>query len=232
MSSIEPTRQSVLNTLSVIRPDETDRPEHPALASQMHHEQSCFKSLARPMPDPDLNDHTDVNEDINTDTAPMMNSQMDHKQSCFNPLVRPMLDSDIVIHTDVNVDIDADLPEYSAPMMNSDLIVLELDDAIRLEVLRHRTMENMSSHEFNDQLLPSEYVNLNTVEMFLDHVRSVGQRQWNMYMDMEDQYDTVNGVSVYYGGDPYDSEDTEEFDPAVQEGMEFRTPTHSHTDGG
>ena len=36
-----------------------------------------------------------------------------------------MLDSDIVIPTDVNVDIDADLPENSAPMMNSDLIVLE-----------------------------------------------------------------------------------------------------------
>ena len=69
--------QSVLNTLSVIRPDETDRPERPALASQMQYGQSCFKSSARQMPDPDLNDHTDVNEDINTDlpgsTAPMMN---------------------------------------------------------------------------------------------------------------------------------------------------------------
>ena len=123
----------------------------------------------------------------------MMNSQIDHKRSCFNPSARPMLDSDIVIHTDVNVDIDADLPENSAPMMNSDLIVLELDDAIQLEVLRNRTMENMSSHEFNNQLLPSEYVNLNTAEMFLDQVHSVGQRQWNMYRDMEDQYGTVNG---------------------------------------
>ena len=181
MSSIEPTRQSVLNMLSVIRPDETDRPEHPALASQMHYEQSCFKSSAWPMPDPDLNDHTYVNEDINKDfpesTALMMNSQMDHKQSCFNPSARPMLDSDMVIPTDVNVDIDADPPQNSAPMMNSDLIVLELDDAIRHEVLRNRTMENMSPHEFNDQLLSSEYVNLKTTEMFLDQARSVGQWQ-------------------------------------------------------
>ena len=80
------------------------------------------------MPDTDLNDHTDVNEDINTDlpesTAPMMNSQMDHKWSCFDPSAWPMLDSDIVIPTYVNDDIDADLPENSAPMMNSDLIVL------------------------------------------------------------------------------------------------------------
>ena len=195
MSSIEPTRQSVLNTSSVIRPDETDRPERSALASQMHYEQSCFKSSVRPMPDPDFNDHTDVNEDINTDlpesTALMMNSQMDHERSCLNH---------------VNVDIDTDLLEISAPMMNSDLIVLELEDDIRLEVLRNRTMENMSSHEFNDQLLPSEYVNLNTAELFLDQARSVGQRQWNMYMDLEVQSDTANGVSVYYGGDPYDSE--------------------------
>ena len=80
MSSIEPTRQSVLNMLSVTRPDETDRPECLALASHMHYKQSCFTSSAQPMPDPDLNDHTDVNEDINTDlpesTAPMMNSQL------------------------------------------------------------------------------------------------------------------------------------------------------------
>ena len=158
----------------------------------------------------------------------MVNSQMDHKRSCFNPSARPILDSDIVIPTDVNVDIDADLSENSAPMMNSDLIVLELDDAIRREVLRNRTMENMSSHEFNDQLLSSEYVNLNTAKMFLDQVRSVGQRQWNMYMDMEDQSDTVNGVSVYNGGDLYDSEDTEKFDSPMPEGMEFRTPTQSY----
>ena len=46
-----------------------------------------------------------------------------------------MLDPDVAIHTDVNVDIDADLPENSAPMMNLDLIVLELDDTIRREVL-------------------------------------------------------------------------------------------------
>ena len=135
----------------------TDLPEStaPMMNSQLHYEQSCFKSSARPMRDPDIDDHTNVNEDINTDlpesTAPMMNSQMDHKRSCFNH---------------VNVDIDTDLPENSALMMNSDLIVSELDDAIRLEVLRNRTIENMSSHEFNDQLLSSEYVKLNTAEMF------------------------------------------------------------------
>ena len=61
--------------------------------------------------------------------------------------------------------------------------------------------------------------------------RSVGQRQWNMYTDLKVQSDTANGVSVYYGGDPYDSQITEKFDSAVLEEMKFRT-THSHTDGG
>ena len=39
-------------------------------------------------------------------------------------------------------------------------------------------------------------------------------------------------MPVYYGGDLYDSEDTEEFDLDVQEGMDFRTYTHSRPDGG
>ena len=53
MSRLEPLEQSVLGALSVVRPDETDTPERPALASQMNHEQSRFKSSARPMLDPD-----------------------------------------------------------------------------------------------------------------------------------------------------------------------------------
>ena len=85
MSSVEPVRQSVLNTLSVVRPDETDTPEPPALASQMKHEQSCFKSSARPMLDPDKVDNTDVNADVITDLpdnlTPMMNLDLRFWQS-------------------------------------------------------------------------------------------------------------------------------------------------------
>ena len=46
MSRPEPLEQSVLRALSVVQPDETDTPERPALASQMNHEQSRFKSSA------------------------------------------------------------------------------------------------------------------------------------------------------------------------------------------
>ena len=32
-------------------------------------------------------------------------------------------------------------------------------------------------------------------------------------MDVEYQYETLNGLPVCYGGDMYDSEDSEEYDP-------------------
>ena len=81
MSSIEPVRQSVLNSLLVARPvealTETDTPERPALAPQVKYGHSKLKSSARPMLDPDQVDNADVNADVNTDlpenSAPMMN---------------------------------------------------------------------------------------------------------------------------------------------------------------
>ena len=85
MSRPEPLEQSVLGALSVVRPDETDTPERPALASQMNHEQSRFKSSARPMLDTDKVDNTDVNADVNTDlpenSAQMMNLDLRFCQS-------------------------------------------------------------------------------------------------------------------------------------------------------
>ena len=120
----EPLEQSVLGEWPAIRPDEKDRPKRPALASQLYHKQSCFQSSARPMSDPNIVNHTDVNDDIDTDLpespAPMVNSPTIHERSCFNSSARPTLNPEIVNQTDVNFDIDTDLPENSAPMMNSD----------------------------------------------------------------------------------------------------------------
>ena len=65
---------------------------------------------------------------------------------------------------------------------------------------------------------------MSDAEISLDQVRSEGLRQWNMDMDIEYQYETFNGLPVYYGGDMYDSEDTEGFDPdvpAVMGGMTY-----------
>ena len=121
----------------------------------------------------------------------------------------------------------------------------ELEDAIRREVLS-RSMRCMSSCDANGRLLSPEYASLSDKEMSLDQVRSEGLRQWNMHMDVEYQYETFNGLPVYYGGDMYDSEDTEEYDPLemahaayvedynfdVKEGMELMTYTRRLPDGG
>ena len=53
-------------------------------------------------------------------------------------------------------------------------------------------------------------------------------------MDIEYQCETFNGLPVYYGGDMYDSEDTEEFVPNAPDGMECMTYmfTQRLPDGG
>ena len=98
----------------------------------------------------------------------------------------------------------------------------------------------------NGLLLSPENACLGDKEMSLDEVRSEGLRQWNMDMDVEYQYETFNGLPVYYGGDMYDSEDSEEYDPLdmarvaymedynfdVPERMELMTYTRRHPDGG
>ena len=108
----------------------------------------------------------------------------------------------------------------------------ELEDAIRREVLRNRSMRYMSSRKVNGPLLLPEQVNLSDVEISLDQVRSEGLRQWNMDMDIEYRYKTVNGLPVYYGGDMYDLEDTEQFVPNAPDGMECMPYTQHLPDGG
>ena len=85
--------------------------------------------------------------------------------------------------------------------------------------------------EVNGRLLLPEHATLSDAEISLDQVRS-GLRQWNIDMDIGYQYETFNGLPVYYGGYMYDSEDTEEFDPDVPEGMECMTCTQRLPDGG
>ena len=69
-------------------------------------------------------------------------------------------------------------------------------------------------------------------DIFMDQLRSEGLRRWNTDMDIEYQYETFNGLPVYYGGDRYDSDDTEEFIPNAQDEMESMTCTQRRLDGG
>ena len=73
---------------------------------------------------------------------------------------------------------------------------LELENAMRREVLRSRSMGRVSARDVNGLLSP-ENACLGDQEMSLDEVRSEGLRQWNMDMDVEYQYETFNGLPVY-----------------------------------
>ena len=69
----------------------------------------------------------------------------------------------------------------------------------------------------------------------------MGFQRWNTDGDVEDQYETFNGMPVYYGGDLYDSEDSDWDDPYalasaayvedynfhVPEGMDLMVHRHS-----
>ena len=106
---------------------------------------------------------------------------------------------------------------------------LELEDAIRREVLRSRSMGRVSASDVNGLTLSPEDACLCDKEISLDY-----------------QYETFNGLPVYYGGDMYDSEDSEEYDPLemaraayvendnfdVPVGMELMTYTRRRPDDG
>ena len=106
------------------------------------------------------------------------------------------------------------LDSFDEPQFGSDRrqSSLELEDAIRREVLKSRSMGRVSARDGNGLLLSPENAGLGDKDMSLDEVRSEGLRRWNMDMDLEYQYETLNGLPVYYGGDMYDSEDPEEYD--------------------
>ena len=61
-------------------------------------------------------------------------------------------------------------------------------------------------------LSPAE-VRLSTGDVNTDGNITAGFESWNMEGDVLDQYETFNGMLVYYGGDIYDSEDWDWDDP-------------------
>ena len=182
------------------------------------------------------------NAELDTDpsehSAPMANSgHVEHLPSS-GPLEHSVLEAKWR---------NAHLNSSNEPQFGSDLgqSILELEDAIRREILRSRSMGHVPARDVNGLLLSPENVFFEDQEMPLDEVRSEGLRQWNMDMDVEYQYETFNGLPVYYGGDVYDAEDTEEYNPLemactayvedynfdVLEGMELKTYTRHRPDG-
>ena len=116
---------------------------------------------------------------------------------------------------------------------------------LRSEALRIRSTGRVSAVSINGLILSPEEDCLGGKEMFLDDVSLEGLRQWKMDMDVEYQYETFSSLRVYYGGDMYDSEDSED-DPLekahsayvedynfdVPEGMELMAYNRRRPDGG
>ena len=92
----------------------------------------------------------------------------------------------------------------------------ELEDAIRLEVLQNRLGRQVSATDS---------------DISMDKLRSEGWRRWNTDMDTEYQYETFNGLPVYYGGDNYDSDDSEEYWLDTPEEMNNRVRDQNRPDG-
>ena len=119
-------------------------------------------------------------------------------------------------HSDLDIKVgNVKLDIHDGPLFSSDRgwPCLEITDAMRREALRIRSTGRVSAGSVNGLILSPEEDWLCEKEKYLDDVSSEGLRQWNMDMDTEYQYETFNGLPVYYGGDMYDSEDSEEDDP-------------------
>ena len=273
MSYTEPLEQSVLGECSVTRPEETDTPERPGLASRKDHEQTCVKLSARTMPDTDIVYNADVSTDINTDRLENSAPRISSDSSLFKRNMRPyppvqntqggrpmegMTESILEELSDLAPAVDCTNKEqlptsYSLEQSDSSISGNQdyvqnaegkqfscdtglsspelLEDVIRREVLRNRLTGYRSSRGVEDPLLLPKQVNLCDEEIALDQLRSEGLWQWNMDMDIEYQYETFNGLPVYYGGDMYDSEDTEEFVPNAPDRLECMMYTQRLPDG-
>ena len=103
---------------------------------------------------------------------------------------------------DVNRKSD-NLDSCSEPRSGSDpgQSSVEWEDVIRHAVLKSRSMGRVPGHDDNALMLSPVEACCGDKELSMDEVRSEGLRQWNMDMDVECQYETFNGLPVYYGGD-------------------------------
>ena len=138
---------------------------------------------------------------------PFEHSVLDHADpATVGPFEHLVLDMEM---RHDNLD-SSDEPQFGSNRRQSSL---ELEDAIRREVLKSWLMGCVSACDGNGLLLSPENACLGDKEMSLDKVRSEGLRQWNMDKDVEFQFETFKGLPMYYGGDMFDSEYSEEYNP-------------------
>ena len=134
-------------------------------------------------------------------------------------VARPMEetpDKEPLEHSILNMALDDGLAQESGgPAFGSDrgLTSTEIPDAMRTVDLGLGAAVPFPADGVNRMALPPAEARLNDSDMCIADIHTEGFRCWNTDRDILDQYETFNGLPVYYGGDLYDSEDSEWDDP-------------------
>ena len=215
MSCLEPSEQLVLNTALVARPmDGTmdmDPSEHSVLAMHLDYGLLDLESPARPALDTTLDGRPmegipDPHPLENSGLVMALDSELTKGISGLKPLE----------HSVINMDVDNNIVEIQEePMFGSDRgwSVLKFTDAMREETLKIRSAGRVPAGNVGRVAMSPAEDYTSDRDMCNYDVNSEGFRCWNTDQDVMNQYETFNGLPVYYGGDMYDSEDSEWDDP-------------------
>ena len=215
MSCLEPSEQSVLNTALVARPMEgtmdTDPSERSVLAMHFDYGLLDLESPARPALDATLDGRPmegipDPHPLENSGLVMALDSELKKGISGLKPLE----------HSVINMDVDNNIVEIQEePMFGSDRgwSFLKFTDTMREEALKIRSAGQVPAGNVGRVAVSPAMDYTSDRDMCNYDVNSEGFRCWNTDQDVMNQYETFNGLPVYYGGDMYDSEDSELDDP-------------------
>ena len=117
-----------------------------------------------------------------------------------------------VEHSVLDMALDNGLAQGSGePMFGSDcgLTFTEIPDAMKNVDLGLGAAVPFPVDDVGRVALPPAEARRNDSDICIADIHTEGFQCWNMDRDILDQYETFNGLPVYYGGDMYDSEDSE-----------------------
>ena len=119
-------------------------------------------------------------------------------------------------HSVLNEALDNSIAEvHGEPMFGSDSrqTFMKLPDAMRNVALRLGMAVSLLPGDVGRVALSTAEVCLSVSNICVNNINTEGFQRWNTDRDILDQYETFSGLSVYYGGDLCDSEDSERDDP-------------------
>ena len=101
--------------------------------------------------------------------------------------------------------------DYGFDSSDSSRLFMKLPDAMRKEALGAAVP--LPADDVGRVALSPVEVRLSVSDMCIDNINAEGLQCWTTDRYILDQYETFNRLPVYYGGDLYDSEDSEWDDP-------------------